>query len=103
MSLPNSFANRLKLIGYSQKNGEINTIATEYISGKAIDAKHDKLTPKMLSNLYKDLLHLDKAGILHRDLTTYNILLDKNKNLKIIDYGASKPLKTYTTYKNPTL
>lgn len=90
MSLPNSFANRLKLIGYSQRNGEINTIATEYISGKAIDAKHDKLTPKMLSNLYKDLLHLDKAEILHRDLTTYNILLDKNKNLKIIDYGASK-------------
>ena len=96
-SLPASFKNRLKLIGYSTLNGSVNSIATEFIDGQKPDANSKNLDKKILSQLYNDLLLLDEAGILHRDLTTYNILIDKNNIAKIVDYGASK---TFTEMDN---
>ena len=89
-SLPKSFKNRLRLIGYSKLNDSVNTIATEFIDGKKLDANLNNINKKVLTQLYDDLLILDEARIFHRDLTTYNILVDKNNIAKIVDYGASK-------------
>ena len=108
-SLPKSFKNRLRLIGYSKLNDSVNTIATEFIDGKKLDANLHNLNKKVLSQLYSDLLILDEAGILHRDLTTYNILVDKNGIAKVVDYGASKTFEEMTAlnetgqikYKHP--
>ena len=89
-SLPNEFKNRLKIIGYTRGKNGVETIATEYVEGEKIDANKKSFNKTNLAQLYRDLLYLDSAKILHRDLTAYNILADKKGNLKIIDYGASK-------------
>ena len=33
--------------------------------------------------------YLHKLGIVHRDLKPENLLLDQNKNIKIVDFGLS--------------
>jgi serine/threonine protein kinase len=35
--------------------------------------------------------HLHKCGILHRDIKPSNILLDFSGNVKLADFGFSKP------------
>ena len=39
--------------------------------------------------LLKALLHLQKKGICHNDLTLENLLLDENNNLVLIDFGRA--------------
>ena len=97
LNLPKEFKNKLRIIGYSTINDEIDTIATEYIEGKKFFPQDFKLTSSVLSQFYEDLILLDKAEILHRDLHTSNLIAVANKYLKIIDYGASK---TFSELKN---
>lgn len=99
-SLPKSFKNKLNLIGYSTLNNSVNSIATEFIDGHKPDAHLKNLDKKTLSMLYADFLQLDKANIYHRDLTTYNILINKNNVAKIVDYGASKTFKEMEDLSN---
>ncbi len=64
------------------------TIVMEYVDGKRLrdelPVKKDKL---ILVGEWLAKMH--DEGIIHGDLTTSNILLDKNDNLFLIDFGLS--------------
>lgn len=98
--LSKSFKNRLELVGAIEKNGTIDSIAIKYFDGQMLDANLENLTPKVLKQVHEDLLHLDKLKILHRDLTISNILVDKNFNSKIVDYGAARTFKQINYLNN---
>ncbi|CAD8148519.1 unnamed protein product [Paramecium pentaurelia] len=63
--------------------------------------KNTKLEEVEACKLFQELIagieYLHKIRVVHRDLKPENLLLDKNKNLKIVDFGLSN------TYKNEEL
>ncbi|CAD8043778.1 unnamed protein product [Paramecium primaurelia] len=63
--------------------------------------KNTKLEEVEACKLFQELIagieYLHKIRVVHRDLKPENLLLDKSKNLKIVDFGLSN------TYKNEEL
>ncbi|BBM83837.1 serine/threonine-protein kinase [Candidatus Uabimicrobium amorphum] len=71
-------------------------IAMEYIDGTSLDEYiNKKLMPqeealKILLQLCEGLNTALKGNIIHRDIKPANIIIDKNNNIKITDFGLSK-------------
>ena len=84
-----------KLTGY---------ILMEYIDGNDIDV-YIKENPPQINDVFKQVIdgfvHLEKAGILHRDIRPSNIIISKNGIVKIIDFGFSKSVSP--NYNNNSL
>eukprot|EP00051_Salpingoeca_urceolata_P013478 m.169274 g.169274 ORF g.169274 m.169274 type:complete len:825 (+) comp17802_c1_seq3:2413-4887(+) len=55
-------------------------------------ALSEKDTRRYVRQLISAVNHLHKAGIIHRDLKAENLLLDRNLDLKLIDFGLSNTL-----------
>lgn len=75
---------------YPDKNLYINM---EYVEGKPIrECVSDKSLDwnKIFEDGISAFCQLEEKGILHRDIRSNNILIDKNGNIKIIDFGFSK-------------
>lgn len=80
-------------------------IVMEYIDG--IDLKRyakvrgGRLMPEELFGILKDVLkaldQVHRANIIHRDISPDNIMLDRSKKAKLIDFGAAKD---YENHKN---
>ena len=49
---------------------------------------------KFFQQLVNGISYLHKLNIVHRDLKPENLLLDHNKNIKIVDFGLSNTYKT---------
>lgn len=71
-------------------------IIMEYVSGgELLDyiEERGKLTEKEASTFLLQLItgvgYLHEQGIYHRDLKLENIMLDKEKNVKIVDFGLA--------------
>ncbi|GAA5943607.1 hypothetical protein JCM3775_005825 [Rhodotorula graminis] len=68
--------------------------------GRAKRGLPSELVAKFMSQLLLGLAHLHSRRILHRDLKPQNLLIDKEGNLKIADFGLARafgvPLRTYT-------
>ncbi|NXD32395.1 CDK2 kinase, partial [Spelaeornis formosus] len=71
-----------------------------YMDAAALRGLPADLVAKFMSQLLLGLAHLHSRRILHRDLKPQNLLIDKQGNLKIADFGLARafgvPLRTYT-------
>lgn len=88
-------------------------IVTKYISGGTLysaihndDCEEQKKKPKKLNptelniiayGIANGMKYLHKKKIIHRDLKTQNILLDKNKKPVICDFGSSRRMEMKKT------
>lgn len=68
----------------------------EYIDGKAIDEFEPDGWGKSWNDIFAEAItafeYLEEHNILHRDVRPANMLIDKNENVKIIDFGFGKQL-----------
>jgi serine/threonine protein kinase len=85
------------------REGNINYIVMELIEGKALsDVIKEKgaLKPREAVAITKQiasaLSHAHKNHIIHRDVKPHNILLTKDGNAKITDFGIAKAVNTGT-------
>jgi serine/threonine protein kinase len=72
----------------------------EYASGGELFdyiVSNSRLEDKEACKLYHQILagieYIHKLGVVHRDLKPENLLLDSNKNIKIVDFGLSNTYK----------
>lgn len=50
----------------------------------------EKIVEEIMEQLIRAIAHCHENGVCHRDLKPDNILIDKNNELKVIDFGLSK-------------
>jgi serine/threonine protein kinase len=61
----------------------------QFIKNKTEGRLSEEESAKIFIQVLKAVAYLDKMNIVHRDLKTENILLNKHLELKIIDFGFS--------------
>jgi len=70
----------------------------EYIDGVAIDRFEPEFLGKDWADIFKEVIYafeyLESNRILHRDIRPANIMIDRDENVKIIDFGFGKKLET---------
>lgn len=78
-----------------QKTGYLQM---EYIEGDSIEEfEVDPFFGKTWSDIFKEIIaafeYLESNNVLHRDIRPANIMIDKDENVKVIDFGFGKKLK----------
>lgn len=81
-----------EIIGVYKVRHNTYAMATKRINGDGLDSISNKLvTDKMLAEIWKQIMRLHKNRIIHKDLRTANIMIEKDTNLPwIIDFGFSE-------------
>lgn len=93
------FCNEPGIVGvrdYFRDNGTAY-IVMEYLDGVTLKnyiAKHGPIQPtslfKMMEPIMRALEDIHKQGLIHRDISPDNIILLKNGQLKLLDFGAAR-------------
>jgi tetratricopeptide (TPR) repeat protein/predicted Ser/Thr protein kinase len=73
-------------------NGDSDLLVLEFIDGKTLDAlRHEKTTRaeklRIAISIASVLVAAHRAGIIHRDLKPENVMLTKNGEVKVLDFG----------------
>jgi len=98
--------NIVSFLGHEFNNGEL-CIFMEYASGGSLQAMIQEFGPLrgklladaalgMISGL--DYLHTRNPPVIHRDIKSANVLVDKEFGIKLSDFGCSKRCDVSTTY-----
>ncbi|AYU56370.1 Stk1 family PASTA domain-containing Ser/Thr kinase [Staphylococcus debuckii] len=81
------------------ENNEYFYLVMEYIEGPTLSEyikTHGPLSIETAINFAEQILdgiqHAHEAGIVHRDIKPQNILVDRHKTLRILDFGIAKAL-----------
>lgn len=87
---------------FSENN---NMIIIELIKGKTINElrfENDKQKVSIMLKILDAIKEIHKLGVIHCDLKPDNIILDLNKNIKILDFGISinNKINYFTGYGN---
>ena len=88
--------NIVKIIDYIEKD-QILAIVMEYLEGTSLTnyiKQKGKLSNSEIKHIFTQVLNAfdlaHKKGIVHRDIKPSNIFIEKNKNVKILDFGIAK-------------
>lgn len=83
---------------YLYPESQVGYLQMEYIKGSKISEYSPSPWDKDWDVIFKETIsafeYLEKNNILHRDIRPENILIDEEQNVKIIDFGFGKILKT---------
>ena len=86
-----------KCIGWYEDKKYIYIFSKKYNGGDLYDlivSRNGKIQEDEVCHLTKQILmgleYIHNLGIIHRDIKLSNILVDKNTNIKIIDFGCSE-------------
>lgn len=82
---------------YLYPKAKTGFLQMEYVDGKSIDEYHPSpWDSKDWNDIFSEVIaafeYLEQHHILHRDIRPANILIDRNNNVKIIDFGFGKQL-----------
>lgn len=87
----NGIKNKPKL-EYKFENKRYGIIAREKIKGELLYKVIDNLSfedkEKVVSQIISQLIILEKKGLYHNDLRLWNILINQNKKVSLIDFGS---------------
>jgi serine/threonine protein kinase len=83
---------------YLYPEAQSGYLQMEYVDGVAIDKFEPELFGKDWVDIFKEVIYafqyLESNRILHRDIRPSNFLIDRDENVKIIDFGFGKKLET---------
>jgi serine/threonine-protein kinase len=76
-------------------DGEQVMMVIEYVDGESLGKAHDKLQePEAILKIAKQLLgafdYAHRQGVIHRDIKPENIMITKDGQVKILDFGIAK-------------
>lgn len=67
--------------------------------------KHQRVKEKEACKFFQQIIagveYIHKLGVVHRDLKPENLLLDHNKNIKLVDFGLSNTYQPGELLKRP--
>lgn len=89
----------VKVLDYFGENGTAY-IVMEFVHGKPIDqwAKENRVKPDELLHrlrpVFDALVRTHSQGVIHRDITPDNLLVEEDGSLKLIDFGSAVEVKS---------
>ena len=76
-----------ELFDLIDRNGRLRVSLLSFGLQDSIDLFQEDDARRIFSEILSAVEHAHKNNIVHRDLKTENVLLDKNLNIKLADFG----------------